>query len=170
MKPRKAKVLTFEAAWEYSLRIITYRQRSEKELHQKLYQKGYPEDIINSVLDRLKNNGLINDKVFARNWSTYRLSNHPVGRKRLEEELRKRGISTVLAKETAAEVLTEEKEMAYARVLANKYRNREDETSANYIKRLARFLWQRGFSGEIIRQVIAEREADDNYIDSDILK
>lgn len=169
MKGRKASDLSLAAAWEYALQVLTRRQRSEKEMEQKLQEKGFPEEIVLAILDRLRAAGLLDDARFARDWAAYRLASHPVGGQRLQRELQEHGVSSALAQEVVAALLPRELELGEARQLAKKYQRRQGEDKGHYCQRLARYLWQRGFASSTVRQVVREI-AKDNYIDSEGLK
>lgn len=153
------------AAWEYALEILTRRQRSEEEMRRKLQQKGFPEEIIAATLNRLQEAALLDDARFARDWAAYRLATRPLGRRRLLQELRQHGIPASLAEATVSNMLSSEAELTAARGIASRYRRHQGESNEHYFQRLARFLWQRGFAMETVRQVLAEL-ARNNFVDS----
>jgi len=157
-----------EAAWQYALKLLRYRQRSEMEMLHSLQKKGFSEEIITGTLNRLKANKLLDDNQFACNWVTYRLTIHPVGRIRLKYELQQHGIPSSLAEDVVTAVLSEEAELVAASGLAQRYRQRKGETASHYYQRLVRFLQQRGFSRTIICQVL-KKAAKNNCIDNDVL-
>ncbi|CEP68701.1 Regulatory protein RecX [Moorella glycerini] len=169
MKVRKTNNPSPAAAWEYALKILTRRQQSEQEMCWKLQAKGFPREVVVATLNRLKDAGLLDDASFARDWAAYRLATHPVGPRRLRRELQEHGVAPSLAEGIAGDLFPPEAEMAAARELAGKYHRRQGESPDHYYQRLARFLWQRGFNGHVIRQVLGELAEEDNYIDSNHL-
>ncbi|BCV21168.1 regulatory protein RecX [Moorella sp. Hama-1] len=162
MPPRPTSEPSPAAAWEYALQLLTYRQRSEREMARRLQTRGFSGQVVTDTIDRLKGAGFLDDERFARDQATYRLATHPVGRRRLQQELQQRGIDPGLAAVTVKELLTPEAELAAARELAGKYRRRTGEDNRHYACRLARFLWQRGYSGEIIQNLLAEIHTGDD--------
>lgn len=150
------------AAWDYALRLLTYRPRSEEEMNRRLQARGFAAQIVAATVNKLKEVGLLDDERFARDLATFRLATRPVGRIRLQQELQQHGVSQQLAAATAKNLLTPETEMAAARKLAQKYRRRPGEDDRRFSRRLARFLWQRGYDGEIIREILAEIHTRDN--------
>ncbi|AOQ23761.1 Regulatory protein RecX [Moorella thermoacetica] len=149
-------------AWEYALKLLTYRPRSEGEMMRRLQARGFASRIVTATINKLKEVGLLDDERFARDLATYRLATRPVGRIRLQQELQQHGVTPQLAAATVKDLLTPETEMAAARKLAQKYRRRPGEDDRRFSRRLARFLWQRGYDGEIIRGVLAEIHTRDN--------
>lgn len=82
-----------EQAKEAALRLLAVRARSRAELAQRLSAKGYPLEVIEQVLDRLAEVELIDDADFARQWVRQRHGFSGKGRRALEQELRRKGVS-----------------------------------------------------------------------------
>ena len=53
-------------AINYALKLLSYRQRSEKEMCDSLKRKGFDEDIINHTLEYCKERDYLNDRKFAK--------------------------------------------------------------------------------------------------------
>ncbi|MCJ7656558.1 MAG: recombination regulator RecX, partial [Candidatus Atribacteria bacterium] len=77
---------------EYLLRLLSRRIYSRYEISRKLNSKGYSENIIANLFLWLENNNYINDELFAEMWVQFRLQNKPIGRYKLNQELRIKGI------------------------------------------------------------------------------
>src|SRR5512143_443683 len=73
-------------------RYLTIRPRSRAEVEKKLREREFPQHIITSVIDHLLRLGYLNDEQFARQWAASRVRSRGFGRRRLEQELRVRGI------------------------------------------------------------------------------
>nr|WP_245564073.1 recombination regulator RecX [Nocardia testacea] len=82
-----------EQAKESALRLLAVRARSRAELAQRLSAKGYSPEVTEQVLDRLAEVGLIDDADFARQWVRQRHGFSGKGRRALEQELRRKGVS-----------------------------------------------------------------------------
>jgi regulatory protein len=54
-----------DKAKQYSLKLLSYKGRSEKELEERLKKKGIKGDVISSTILYLKNIGLVNDMSLA---------------------------------------------------------------------------------------------------------
>ncbi|MBE3571454.1 MAG: regulatory protein RecX [Moorella humiferrea] len=155
-----------KSAWDYALYFLARRSHSEYEIREKLLAKGFTEEAVTEVLERLKAAGFLDDVRFARNWAAYRMATHPSGSRRLRQELQGRGVPSEMAAAVVADLLPREEELEAARSLAERHRPRRGENREKYARRLARFLWQRGFDFEIVRQVLGER-LEGLYIDID---
>jgi len=82
-----------EAAREAALRLLERTRRTRSELSRKLREKGFAPALIEEVLDRLAGVGLVDDVEYARAFLAARLGRRTAGWRRLEMELRRRGIS-----------------------------------------------------------------------------
>ncbi|WP_081876915.1 regulatory protein RecX [Nocardia rhamnosiphila] len=82
-----------EQAKEAALRLLAVRARSRAELAQRLSAKGYSFEVTQQALGRLAEVGLIDDADFARQWVRQRHGFSGKGRRALEQELRRKGVS-----------------------------------------------------------------------------
>ena len=142
-------------------RCLTYRPRSRAEIIQKLQDKEFKEEIIEAVLAGLARLGYVNDRQFADQWAQSRIRLRGFGRRRIEQELRNKGIDREIIREVFAGIYIGEMEIETAKLVAEKKINTmksiDRETRR---RRLAGFLERKGFSFEIIRTVL--RDADGN--------
>jgi regulatory protein len=140
-------------------RLLTYRPRSRAELMQKLADKGFDGTVIGTVVDYLERMGYINDRQFAEQWASGRVRLRGFGRRRIEQELRNKGVGRDAITEAFAQVFGDETELETARSAAAKKissLNSIDEETRR--RRLAGFLERKGFSFEIIWKVVKEME------------
>ena len=143
-----------ERAHQIAVNFISYRPRSSKEIIDKLSRKGFAEDLIRAVVDKLRELLLINDLEFARMFVRDKLRGKPMGRALLRRKLHEKGISYQSAEHVLNECVTEESEQEAAKTLATRKlemsRTRFSKLDpAVRQKRLADYLLNRGFSGEV---------------------
>jgi len=150
-----------ERAKAACLRLLALRARSRGELRKRLEKRGFSAAIIGKALAELRQLGLVNDGEFARTWVEERLRSRPLGAARLRWELRRRGVSEKMAAAVVRKALGEEGELRIAGELARARLRRvcaEGEVRGSAAKgelaRLSRFLAGRGFSCEVVREVI----------------
>lgn len=136
-------------------RYLTIRPRSRKELADKLQDKEFSDQIIAAVLEHVARLGYLDDGKFAAQWAASRIRSRGFGRRRLEQELRLKGIGRDIIKETLNTLFEEAPEAATARKEAEKKLRTltrfEPEVRR---RRLAGFLERRGFSSDIIRTIL----------------
>lgn len=142
-------------AKECALRFLTYRQRSSKELSDRLKLKGYKDATIEAVLQYLKKLDLINDEAFARSWAKERTSRKPIGRNLLSQELHQKGIAAEIIAEVCESVFAEKSEESLAFAVAhNKLKSSQNLDTLTSSRRLYSYLRRRGFSTDVISTVM----------------
>ena len=138
----------------YALKFLAYRQRSKKEIIDKLAEKGFEDKFIENTLVYLKSYDLVDDLEFAKSFAKDKINLNKQGPQRIKYELYKKGIS----KEIIEKVLDEDdNEYNRALELAKKklpsYKN--DDRNAIY-RKLGGFLQRRGYSYECVSKVLKE--------------
>jgi regulatory protein len=98
---------------------LSYRQRSEREIRNYLRKDKHDDEFINQTLERLRRQGLVSDEQFAASWVVDRASLKPRSRKRLEQELRQKGVAADVIEATLAGI-GDEGEMTAIRQVASK--------------------------------------------------
>ncbi len=146
------------ACREDALRLLERLRRTRADLARRLRDRGYAAATVDQVLDRLVEVGLVDDVEFARAWLAGRLHRRMAGWRRLEGELRGKGIAADDI--AAARARLEEREgasdelEAARKTLAQAVRRyaRLDERTRR--QRLYALLARRGFDGDTIRRAL----------------
>lgn len=145
----KAKVIAF--------RLLSYRIRSCKEIVDKLKEKKFSKEVINTVLRDLKRINYLNDLEFAKEFVESRLIHNPKGKKLLRYELLQKGVENKIIDEVIEEKISTEKEENIARLLAEKLW--EKKKNIEGIKRKAQtynYLVRRGFPSSLIIKILED--------------
>ena len=155
-----------EAVHEAALKLLERARRTRRQLEQKLRERGYAGEAIEPVVTRLAEVGLFDDLEYASTFIRERLAARSASWRRLEQELRARGIDPETLKRARAAVeeevgVKESDAEAARRVLtqvARRYRNLDPRVRR---QRLSALLARRGFEYATITQVVAEGEAEE---------
>lgn len=140
----------------YCLRLLKYRPRSKKEVEERLRRKRYPSELSRKVLEEFVVTGLIDDRAFAKFWLDWRSEVNPRSQNFIRWELRQKGISEDLIRETLGKI-SSENEFKKAKEIAGKRYDRLKGIEPEKIKRcLYACLQRHGFSSDIIFEVIEE--------------
>jgi regulatory protein len=136
-------------------RYLTIRPRSRIEVQTKLRDREFPRDIISSVIDHLIKLGYLNDEQFAQQWAASRVRSRGFGRRRIEQELRTKGIDRDTVKEVLGNLFEESPEADIARKEADKKLKTLSRFEPEVRRRrLAGFLERKGFSSGTIRDIL----------------
>ena len=145
------RTFIFQNCLDAALHYLSYRPRSEAEIRQRLHRRGFDDDLINTVVDTLKERELVDDVAFAEFWKDNRLSFSPRSSKLVQHELRQKGVSAEMADEVTSEL--DDESSAYKAGV----RKMRSLTSADYDefrRRLFGYLRRRGFSYEVAGRVV----------------
>ena len=142
---------------EYLLRLLSRRIYSRYEISGKLKNKGYPEKTIAELIFWLEENNYINDELFTEMWAQFRLHNKPIGRYKLNQELRTKGIKQDIIQKVIDKTYKEIDELTLAHNLVKeKIVSSEIKNIRIDPKKIYNFLLRRGFSTEISRNIYHE--------------
>lgn len=152
--------LVFERYYNLSLRYLSYRPRSEKEILDYLKRKAsnspsLTEEIISKILEKLKEYKFIDDKAFAKFWveQRTRFKRKPI--RVIEYELKQKGIEENLIEEILSSFDKKDLDLENAKKLAEKkldfYRNLDPQKRR---EKVMGYLLRKGFNYDIVKQVL----------------
>ena len=147
---------------EAALKLLERTRRTRRDLERRLKEKDFDAATIAATLDRLAEVGLVDDVEYARAWLAGRWGRRPSGWRRLEQELRGKGVSQEDA-EKARELLSErgsapdEVESAAKLVAQARRRYAKLEPQAQR-QRLYALLTRRGYDSDTIRRALELKE------------
>jgi regulatory protein len=142
-----------------ALRFLALREHSRVELSRKLSRylgEAESADGLNVLLDDLEREGWLSDQRFAEQWVSSR--SNRFGDARIRQELRVRGIEADKAAVPLKANALENSEHARALELWRRRYGGEAAVDLNERARQARFLMQRGFSGEVVSRIVRGQE------------
>lgn len=132
-------------------RYLSYRPRSEFELRERLYRRGFDGDSVEAALAKLKEQGLVDDTAFAQFWKDNRESFSPRSRWLTKLELRQKGVAQEVI-DRVADVIDDD-DSAY-RAAVNKARSLPKSDYQGFRYRLGEYLKRRGFSYGVISHTV----------------
>lgn len=136
-----------------ALRLLSYRQRSEKEMREALRRRGVKPELLAETIARLRELRLLDDADFARTYVDQRDRTAPRGRRLLAAELKARGVDRGAIEQPLAEV--DEADAAY-RAAAKRAQTLAKLPYADFQRRLGDHLLRRGFGYETARATVQQ--------------
>jgi regulatory protein len=138
-----------------ALHKLTARARTRQELDRALRAKNVPQGVIDAVLARFQEVGLVDDASFAENWVSSRQRRH-LSRHLLRRELQAKGVEQSHI-DSALDRVDRDAELTSARDLAQRKHAAMNGLSREVkYRRLAGMLSRRGFDTGITTQVLAD--------------
>lgn len=134
--------------------MLSYRARSEAELRSRLLRLGFPEATADKTLVKLRSLNYIDDSAFARAWARDRAESRGFGPRRIERELKEKGISPSLIQEIVRENFRQGEEEERAKKLIEKRFRGKNLNDAKVLRRAIAFLQRRGYASGVILDLL----------------
>ena len=134
--------------------FLKVRDRSEKEIRDRLLQKKIPNDVITETLNYFKKSNFVNDRQFAKAWIRYRLAK-PYGINRIRLELKEKGIQPDIIKEELVEASSNyAQEETILGVIKKRWPRYKTQDPIKAKQKLYGYLARRGFSLGAIKKAL----------------
>lgn len=158
MLKRKPKNLTTEQeAYDYSLKLLSYRDYSNKDMEMKLKRKGVDAEIIQTTIKKLLEYGFLNERRYAQRVFEAWLSKRYYGRTHLQVELQKKNVASKYINEILgqlSETMEQERAENALRSCLKKNSKKYSTETPEGRAAISRFLYTRGFSIHYIKKSI----------------
>lgn len=155
----KEGTLSLNQAKETAYRLLSYRDRSSKEIVLKLEEKGFAEGMIVETLSFLREAGYLDDVRFARQWAQSRMERRRLGPIRLKGELLEKGIPSDLIEEVLSGLSDQWAPLALAgQALLQRFPDPAPLQNLKIRKKAFVFLQRKGFSAETILTLFRKME------------
>jgi len=150
-KPRQLE--TEEEMYQVAVRALMRRAHSVHEMKQKLERRSDNKLLVQVVMARLKENGMIDDARYAKQFARQRTESRKQGKFRISRDLRARGVPNrhIEAALTEAAAETDEGAMVRQRI-ERKLRSYRGEIDEKKMASMYRSLMRAGFSADVVRR------------------
>lgn len=142
-------------AFNAAANFLKTRERSKKEIRDKLKVKEYTSNVIESVIDKLERLDIVNDKRFAEVFIRDRMKLKPKGKKVLQIELLQKGVDKNIIEEVFETLLGGEEELDLAKKVyekaLKKYGNPDD---IEIRQKITKYLLGKGFGYSLIEKIV----------------
>jgi regulatory protein len=157
------------AARAIALRMLTAAPRSRAQLSEAMVRKGIPEPVIDQVLDRFTQVGLVDDATLAADLVRSRHTSRGLTGRALLADLRRRGIPPDLADAAMAELGTDEIDTTARTLAARKLAQTRGLPTEVRLRRTLGMLARKGHTSgraaAIVRELLAEEGSTISSVD-----
>jgi regulatory protein len=165
---RSRKLFTEEELYEYAVGALGRRARSVAELKRLLRNRveagtEIGQTLVELVIVRLKDHGYLNDAKYAAAYSSYRRDNEKFGRRRVETDLKIKGVhGDVIEKAVASayDAVNEEK-LAREYLRRKRLQKPKDQKQA---ARIFRQLVRAGFAFKTVFAILKKWDVDEEVL------
>lgn len=143
--------------YDRALNLLAFRARSSGELARSLARKGEEQLHVQWAIARLLEQGLLDDAAFARAFTRAKVLGGKQSRRRVQQDLGRKGVARAIADEAIATVFEEEEvdqRVIVEEAARKKLRSLADLEPVVRRRRLYAFLARRGYDVDDIREVM----------------
>lgn len=131
---------------------LARRDHTVEEIRRALARDGFPEDEVEKTVRRLTAERYLDDGGFAVRYARSRLAHQALGRKRIQQDLRRKGVDRKEADAGVAAALEDVSEADALDALARRHwRQHEKDPPRKRVQRLWAFLLRRGFPADLVQ-------------------
>lgn len=152
MTPEELRRRTFERA----VKLLAAKPRSVAELRERLLRgKGANKSVVEIVIARLREYGYLDDERFAFSYASAKVKQRPIGRRRLQRDLKLKQVDNNVAEETLELVYAETpEEQLIDRAIEKRIRLRGRPKTRAEAKSLFDHLLRQGFGFELVSEKV----------------
>ncbi len=166
-RSRKPAILDEPALYEYAVRLLGQQMRTVAEVKRLLRRRVEPGEEgdakMNAVIARLKEHRYLDDAAYAQDYTRLRQENANLGRRRVQQDLMRKGVQSTLITNT----LDTSYENVDEEVLARRHLERKRVPKPQNDKeaaRVMRMLARAGFSTGIIYRILRRWEVPEEAL------
>ena len=144
-------------AYDRAMAMLAARGRASGELRRLLVRKGESPEVVDEVIHRLTVAGFLDDASFARQFARWKSTGAGLSRRRIEQELGRRGVDRQVAAAAIADTFAEEnvdERAAIEAVAAKKLRTLTKVDEPTRRRRLYAYLARRGYDADAISETV----------------
>jgi len=148
--------------FERAVKLLAAKPRSVAELRERLLRrKGTTEAVVETVISRLREYGYLDDERFAFSYASFKVKQRPLGRRRLERDLKLKKVATEVANEALELVYAEtSEEQLIDKAIEKRLRLRGRPKNRVEAKSLFDHLLRRGFPFELVSDKVRALATD----------
>ena len=139
-----------------AIKLLTVKPRSVAELRERLLQgKDVNQSLVDTVISRLEEYGYLNDERFAFSYASLKVKQRPIGRRRLQRDLKLKKVSNTVVDEALELVYAETpEEQLIDAAIEKRTRLRGRPKTRIEAKKLFDHLLRQGFEFELVSEKV----------------
>ena len=146
--------------FERAVKLLAAKPRSVAELRERLLRgKGVRanKSVVETVIERLREYGYLDDERFAFSYASSKVKQRPIGRRRLQRDLKLKQVENTVVEETLEQVYAETpEEQLIDRALEKRIRVRGRPKTRAEAKSLFDHLLRQGFGFELVSEKVRQ--------------
>jgi regulatory protein len=138
-------------AFQRAVKLLAAKPRSVAELRERLLERCSSKAVVETVIERLREYGYLDDEKFALGYASSKVRQQPIGRRRLEQSLAQKKVDRAVADEALDQIFAEtSEEELLDRAVTKRVRLRGRPKTRAEAKSLFDYLLRQGFPFEMV--------------------
>src|SRR5512142_702868 len=166
-RTRAKKTYDEGSLYDYAVGALSRKMRTVAEIkrlmRERVRAQSNGQELIETVVERLKQQRYLNDTQYATSYSQYRQENEKFGRMRVVQDLKAKGVHSDVIEKTVGAVYSGINEEKLAREFLQKKRAKKPKNQKESA-RLFRMLVRAGFSSRAIIKVLKSWDVEDETL------
>lgn len=146
--------MTHGEAFKKAMKYCAYQDRCQQEVRSKLYDIGAPHESIESIISDLITDNFLNEERFATSYARGKFYYKDWGRQKILMELKQRKISDFCLKKGMLEINEGDYLNTIDKLIAKKGKQLGNCTSPINKKKIANFLFNKGYESNLIWEAL----------------
>ncbi len=147
--------LTAEKAYQKITAFCSFRDRTQKEILDKLYAIGASKDIVKNLILKLEEEGYLNEERMARSYAGGKFRVKAWGKKKIQVHMKHLGLSKEQISKGLEEISTEEYRSRLHDLFEKKWNSlHKEEDQRQRLAKTVRFLTGKGYEADLIWEVV----------------
>lgn len=159
------EILEYDKEWDVyyvGLKALKSRFKSSKELRDTLLKKEYPVELVDKAIDKLLEQGYLNDELFAKSYINNRMITSSRGPIKISNDLLCKGISQVIVNKEIV-IFTEDLQIEkISKIVGTSLKSNRTRGGVVLKNKIINDLVNAGYDLSIINRVISEYEFGNN--------
>ena len=161
MKPKASnKIYNLNEAREKIRAFCAYRERSQVEVREKLYQYGLIPEVVDELIVELIQENFLSEERFACAFVRGKFQIKKWGRNKIRQELYRHQLSDYILKKAFAEIDEDAYIQCLRQVLEKKRRETRQRNQFMQNQKVAQYAIRRGFEPDLVWDVIHDESAN----------
>ena len=152
------KKLSREQALPQVKQFCVYRERCHSEVKEKLYSLGLHKNDVEQLMAQLIEENYLNEERFAKQYAGGKFRMNQWGRVKIKYALRQKQVSDYSIKKGLKEISVTDYKKTLQKLAEQKSKSLKNESNVfSKRKKLQDYLLQKGYEGELVREVISRK-------------
>jgi len=150
-------------AYNYAISVLSRTAKSEKQLRQKMLDKGYDAQFIENAIIKLKKQKYIDDEAYSESFINSKINVSKDGKLKIKEALYNKGIDKQIIADKLSEISNDEEIKRAYMLGTKKLRSIKEEDARKKRLKLTNYLINKGFEYSTVKKAVSKLQGSNDF-------